>query len=104
MKSPTILLLALLSFSLSCSHRDTARFQAGEVKPVAQNARLEAEQTTPAQSVAQLKVSLTDADRASATAEAFDRKIIRNAEVTIEVASTTDTQYQVASIAEANGG
>jgi len=50
------------------------------------------------------KVSLNDVDRAESTAEAADRKIIRNADITIEVPSTTDTQHLVTSIAEAHGG
>ena len=50
------------------------------------------------------KVSLTDADTAAAAAEAADRKIIRNANLTMEVNSTTETQHRVTSIAESNGG
>lgn len=49
-------------------------------------------------------VSLSDADTAASAAEAADRKIIRNANLTIEVNSTTDAQHQVASIAESHGG
>jgi Domain of unknown function (DUF4349) len=55
-------------------------------------------------SVQQQKVSLPDVDKVGATAEAVERKIIRNAEITMEVASTTDTQHKVTSIAETNGG
>jgi hypothetical protein len=50
------------------------------------------------------KVALTQLDKAGETAEAADRKIIRNAEITIEVPSTTDAQHQVTSIAETHGG
>lgn len=50
------------------------------------------------------KVSLTEADTAASSAEAADRKIIRNANLTMEVNSTTDTQHRVASIAETYGG
>lgn len=50
------------------------------------------------------KVSLTDADTAAAAAEAADRKIIRNANLTMEVNSTTDIQHKVTSIAESHGG
>jgi hypothetical protein len=49
-------------------------------------------------------VSLTQADTAASAAEAADRKIIRNANLTIEVNSTTDMQHKVTSIAEAHGG
>jgi len=50
------------------------------------------------------KASLTQLDKAGETTEAADRKIIRNAEITIEVPSTTDAQHQVTSIAETHGG
>jgi len=49
-------------------------------------------------------VALTEVDKEGSSAEAFERKIIRNAEITMEVSSTTDTQHRVASIAETNGG
>ena len=115
MRSPIILLLALLSFSLSCSSQraTNAPPQAGSVQPaVAENAKGEATTMTDAASPAktfnfaltQQKVSLTEVDQAKATAEAFDRKIVRNADITIEVASTTDAQQSVASIAESHGG
>ncbi|HEY4423292.1 MAG TPA: DUF4349 domain-containing protein [Pyrinomonadaceae bacterium] len=50
------------------------------------------------------KVALTQLDKAGEITEAADRKIIRNAEITIEVPSTTDAQHQVTSIAETHGG
>jgi hypothetical protein len=54
---------------------------------------------------AQMKqVSLTDADTAAEAAEAADRKIIRNAALTMEVNSTTEAQHRVTSIAESRGG
>jgi hypothetical protein len=50
------------------------------------------------------KVQLTQLDKTTEPAEAVDRKIIRNAEITIEVPSTTDAQHQVTFIAETHGG
>jgi hypothetical protein len=50
------------------------------------------------------QVSLTQADTAASSAEAADRKIIRNANLTLEVNSTTDAQQKVTSIAESHGG
>ena len=50
------------------------------------------------------KVSLNDVDREGSTAEAADRKIIRNADITIEVPSTVEAQHQVTSIAESHDG
>lgn len=60
--------------------------------------------TTAPQAPEIQKVSLTDAGVAASAAEAVDRKIIRNANLTIEVNSTTDTQHRITSIAESYGG
>lgn len=108
MKSPIILLLALLSFSVSCNSGGGTDKAANS--PSSQNVAEHVEQAKdPAKTmlfdnVQQQKVSLTDVDKVGTTAEAFERKIIRNAEITMEVGSTTDTQHKVTSIAEANGG
>src|SRR5689334_1006687 len=50
------------------------------------------------------QVSMNQVDTAASAAEAADRKIIRNANLTLEVNSTSDTQHRVASIAESHGG
>ncbi len=50
------------------------------------------------------KAAVFQLDKAVEPAEALDRKIIRNAEITIEVPSTTDAQHQVTFIAETHGG
>ncbi|HEX6045157.1 MAG TPA: DUF4349 domain-containing protein [Pyrinomonadaceae bacterium] len=55
-------------------------------------------------SVEAQKVSLNDAGTLAAAAEAADRKIIRNAALTMEVNSTTEAQHRVTSIAESHGG
>lgn len=105
MKSPIILLLALLSFSLSCSSGGTNQVaQSLENSPAKQDEAKDIAQIAPAQSVKEQNVSLTDVDKAGSAAEAVERKIIRNAEITLEVPSTTDTQHRIASIADANGG
>lgn len=49
-------------------------------------------------------VSLVAADSAETVAAAADRKIIKNAELTLEVTSPNDAQRSVASIAESQGG
>jgi hypothetical protein len=51
-----------------------------------------------------LPVALQTAGAAQAAAEAFDRKIIRNADLTVEVEGPEDAQRRISSIAEANGG
>jgi hypothetical protein len=101
MKTPLILLLALLSFSLSCSFADRPAGSTVAQKDVAQTAEAAKTQNYGTQME---KVSLNAVDKEGSTAEAADRKIIRNAEITIEVPSTTDAQHQVTSIAETHGG
>ena len=106
MKTPIILLLALLSFSLSCSRAQNASV-ATQSRMVAENVEpaKDTEATTQATySLQQQKVALTEVDNVGASSEAAERKIIRNGELTLEVASTTDVQHRVGSIAEANGG
>jgi hypothetical protein len=49
-------------------------------------------------------MSLAEADKVEETTAAVDRKIIRNADLTMEVPSTIDTQHRIVSIAEEHGG
>ena len=110
MKTPVIPLLTLLLFSTSCS------YSAGNSPPRApepsvaqtQPATEQAEQASTAKfaydSSPNQKVSFLDANNAELINTAADRKIIRNADITMEVDSTTDAQHRVTSIAEANGG
>lgn len=49
-------------------------------------------------------VSLNQVDSLSTVAQAAERKIIRNANVTLEVTSPTETQRRIASIAETHQG
>jgi len=103
MKSPLIFLLALLTFSMSCSSssQPLALRNSTAQKDVQQTAEVAKTQNYGTQME---KVSLNDVDKEGSTAEAAERKIIRNAEITIEVPSTTDAQHQVTSIAETHGG
>ncbi|HEY9500363.1 MAG TPA: DUF4349 domain-containing protein, partial [Pyrinomonadaceae bacterium] len=56
------------------------------------------------QSAGYVNVSLDDASRAENSLQAANRKVLRNAEMTLEVPSTVDTQHQVSLIAESRGG
>ena len=108
MKSPIILLLVLLSFSLSCTAGGRAD-QATSSAPKPQTQLMDAEAKTlkaetTSEQVQTQKVSLTEVDKAGVIAEAVERKILRNAEITLEVPSTIDTQHQVTAIAESKGG
>jgi len=107
MKAPLILLLTLAVFSISCSfQREVADTEASKQATSAAPAGrtdTEAKAQTFLDSEPQ-KISLREIDKAASTAEALDRKIIRNADITMEAASTTEVQYRVTEIAEAHGG
>ncbi|HJU93326.1 MAG TPA: DUF4349 domain-containing protein [Pyrinomonadaceae bacterium] len=111
MKTPVIPLLTLLLFSISCSSASTPTANAPSAgdaysgpksAPVA--AAESAAKSLSDNSATTQKVSLLAADQAELINAAADRKIIRNADITMEVGSTTEAQHRVASIAEANGG
>ena len=70
MKSSIILLLALLSFSLSCSRQASERLAVVDSKQQAPAATAKPEDY----GAQQQKVSLTDVDKAESTAEAAERK------------------------------
>src|SRR5438128_8974281 len=55
-------------------------------------------------SVTSQNVSLNQADSANAASQAIERKIIRNANLTIEAQSPTESQRKIFSIAESHGG
>jgi P2-related tail formation protein len=116
MKSPLILLLLLALLSPACSagrmspeatsdtQRSASQQTAKAVSEVAPATPKEELRNSVGASAAQEKVSLNEVDQAELTTEAADRKIIRNANLTMEVASTTEAQHGVTSIAESHGG
>lgn len=112
MKTPVIPLITLLLFTTSCSYgaREAANAPAASEVPK-QATQVSAEPAPQRQAEAKVfydshsqKVSLLDAAKADTTNTATDRKIIRNADITMEVDSTTEAQHSVTSIAESNGG
>lgn len=101
MKSPTILLLVLLSFTLSCSRRANSGSSSASLEvplPASQPLAIQKEE---AKTTVHFD-AVTDSEQAETIA--VDRKIIRNADITIEVASTSEAQHRVTSIAETHGG
>ena len=56
------------------------------------------------QNPALTQVSLKQADQSQSMAEAMNRKILRNADLTLEVAAPTEAQRKITSIAESLGG
>ena len=98
---PLIVLFALILGSMSCGGTDRAANSVAEQKAVAPAT----ETTTGRAGLAKFdNVSLNESEKAGQVAEATDRKIIRNADLTIEVASPVEAQSKVVSIAEAHGG
>jgi hypothetical protein len=120
MKSPSWLIFVLLMALTACGGgaRDAATNSApkSEAKAVSEKADGDAGFNQAADTFAvtdqavslpkeNLKqVSLTQADTLASTAEPAGRKIIRNANLTMEVDSTTEAQHRVTSIAESHGG
>jgi len=108
MKTPTILLLAAALMFAGCAFRENhsagepAQKSVASLRPTSQlEAAKEGEQRQPG--ILQ-PVSLNDAVKSQSTAAVLERKIIRDADLTMEVPSTTETQRRVTSIAEAHGG
>ena len=93
----TLFLLAVMLGQLGCS-----QLKQSELSVASNDKRSEA-QPKVAESTIQ-PVSLTAADSAETVAAAADRKIIKNAELILEVSSPNDVQGAISSIAESNGG
>src|SRR5258705_2130656 len=97
MKSPTILLLTIVLALTGCDKQQgqtEATIAKGDAKAV----------PAEAETVEVERISLNDVDRAESAAAAMERKIIRNADLTLEVSSRAEAQRKVSSIAESSGG
>ena len=97
MKSLSIVLLVLVVVLGGCSRFESnqqARLTTSAQKPIAD--AIEAHKTE--------NHSLNQTEKAVSIEAALDRKITRDANLTIEVGSTTDAQQRVTSIAETLGG
>ena len=123
MRSPVWLMLLLLMTLTACnsgrnaetttasravSDGDTAGATKREIEGQTANAgmvsQVSADAISPAKAIQLEQASLSQPETLASTAEAADRKIIRNANLTIEVNSTTEAQQRVTSIAESHGG
>ena len=101
MKSPAILILCAVLLLTGCYQAaKQERFQM-EGKTAAS---VEGPQAQLAESAKMQPVSLSDADKSQAISETIERKIIRDANISLEVPSTTETQHKVTAIAEQHGG
>ena len=114
MRFNTLLLLSLVLLSLSgcgnmrsrpenesaaTSQPETKSYESQ--KPVVQ---ARSEIISSNQPAAQQNVSLNQADAANTASQAIERKIIRNANLTLEVTSPADNQRKITSIAELHQG
>jgi len=106
MKSPRFLLLILPIFLLAgCNSAKRSDLKSNEgaksgflaEQPVA---RANLADQNPATS----QVSLNQADQSQSMAEAMNRKILRNADLTLEVGAPAEVQRKITSIAESLGG
>lgn len=103
-----LLLLAVTVGQLGCSMTDTAEQRLATGRAAPPQGALPAAETNPATKTYNEQpiqpVSLTLADSAETVAAAAERKIIKNGELTLEVASPHEAQRSVSTIAEQHGG
>lgn len=111
MKFTALLILAgsLLLFAACSSQQNQSRMLRSESAKLEQSQQLVQKEVAATdavrrQSLGTQPVSLNDADAANTASQAFSRKIIRNANLTLEVASPSEVQPKIVSIAEAHQG
>ncbi|MDX6382550.1 MAG: hypothetical protein QOK48_123 [Blastocatellia bacterium] len=104
MRFTTLLLLSLVLLSLSgCAGRQ--RTLLSEPTSVTSKTDSQARNTSAlSDSITKQQASLDQADAANRASQAIERKIIRNANLTIEVPSPADSQSKISSIAESHQG
>jgi len=115
MRFTTLLLLIVALLVLSGCEPGASRKISADQEASKANSEVEAKKAparegladmvsnVPAQAVQQ-NVSLSQADSANAASQAIERKIIRNANLTLEVASPTESQRKIFSAAETHSG
>jgi hypothetical protein len=96
-------LILSLVFLVSCGG-ELARSEKGAGTAAPQTQVAEQQQKSLNGDVKMQPVSLKQADQSDTVAQAVERKIIKDAELTLEVPSPTEAQRKVTSIAEANNG
>lgn len=98
-------LSAVLVGLTSCEHSSVDRIaSAPKTQSVQAEPAKRAENSEARKYVEFDKISLADSEHTEDAVAAIDRKIIRNADLTIEVPSTTEAQQKIVSIAETHGG
>jgi hypothetical protein len=106
MKSPKFLVLFLSVFLLvGCASALRSRSDlAGSAKTRTSEGFVAEKPEARKQTSAPAEVSLKQADQSQSTAAAMDRKILRDAELTLEVGVPAEVQRKITSIAETLGG
>jgi len=113
MKSPKFLflILALLLFAAglaACGSVMRSRNEAESARSTKSDSQAGStsayDSKTTGQTPVMQQVSLKQADQSQSMAEAMNRKIIRNADLTLEVATPPEAQRKITSIAETLGG
>ncbi|HET6890461.1 MAG TPA: DUF4349 domain-containing protein [Pyrinomonadaceae bacterium] len=100
----SLLLLALLSFG-GCAQRNAEAPPTDRLESARSGQYASKEPTQDSANEAQIqKVSLSQADQSQSIAEAMNRKIIRNAELYLEIRDPAEGQRKITSIAESLGG
>ena len=104
MKNFWLILTLSIVFLSACDKvaTRTSSIRPAEVSNLAAEQKVDRPRTTPANNY--MEVSLNDASRAANSLEAANRKILRSAEMTLEVQSTVEAQHRVSLIAESHGG
>jgi hypothetical protein len=100
-------LTLLLSFLTSCTSQRVQNESARVARPEAKEGFVANDSKSVASTQPEsemTKVSLDQAGQSQTIAEAMDRKILRNADLTLEVSAPQETQRKIASIAESAGG
>jgi hypothetical protein len=111
MRFPLSLVLVALSLLASgcdganeSASRDVTAHKQSDVADSQTSALVPPNESAKTRTATQENVSLNQANAANAASQAIDRKIIRNANVTVEVPTPTDIQRRILSIAESHGG
>jgi predicted small lipoprotein YifL len=110
MRFNTLLLLTLVLFSLcGCGAMGPKSQEADSISKSQQQSKLVQDRSEKANLEATklqgtTSVSLNQADAANITSQAIERKIIRNANLTLEVTSPAESQRKISSIAESHQG
>ena len=103
MRLPFILLLSVILLGLSGCQRAENTAKSVQPERLADQKQVKSELGPGANLTAQ-QVSLNQADAANQASQAIERKIIRNASLTVEVTSPTESQRKVSVIAESHQG